>query len=48
MNEAGWELIYFDGFGWDSWGSMFYGWSKRGVKTCLKIYNDQIDMSFIW
>ena len=48
MNETCWELIYFDRFGWDSRRSTFYGWGKRGVKTYLKLYNDQIDMSFIW
>ena len=24
------------------------GWGKGEVKTCLKLYNDQIDLSFIW
>ena len=29
-------------------GQRFMVGGKRGVKTCLKLYNDQIDMSFIW
>ena len=27
--DDGWELIYFDGFGWDSRKQIFYGWSKK-------------------
>ena len=46
--NAGWELIYFDGFGWDSRRSQFYGWSKKGHAGYVKMFNDKLDINFIW
>ena len=48
LPNTGWELIYFDGFGWDSRRSQFYGWCRRGDSGYMKLFNDKLDVSFIW
>ena len=47
LKNTGWELIYFDGFGWDSRRSQFYGWSRKGHAGYVKMFNDKFDISFI-
>ena len=47
LHEDGWELIYFDGIGFDTRKSQFYGWSPIGDKGYIKLHQDQIDMTFV-
>ena len=48
LSEDDWELIYFDGFGWDSRRQEFYGWGPKGHKSYIRLFEDQIDASFLW
>ena len=47
LEESGWELIYFDGFGYDPRKQQFYGWWRKGSKGYVKVYDDPINMTFI-
>ena len=47
LSEDDWELIYFDGFGWDSRRQEFYGWGPKGHKNYIRLFEDQIDASFL-
>ena len=48
LSEDDWELIYFDGFGWDSRRQEFYGWRSKGHKSYIRLFKCQIDASFLW
>ena len=48
LSEDDWELIYFDGFGWDSRRQEFYGYGTKGHKSYIRLFEDQIDASFLW
>ena len=47
LEENGWELIYFDGFGYDPRRQQFYGWCCKGSKGFVKVHDDPINMTFI-
>ena len=48
LSNTGWELIYFDELGWDSRRSQLYGWCRRGDSGYMKLFNDKLNVSFIW
>ena len=47
LEDDGWELIYFDGFGYDPRKQQFYGWCEKGSKGYIQVYDDPINMTFI-
>ena len=47
LEDDGWELMYFDGFGYDPRKQQFYGWCLKGSKGYIQVHEDPIDMTSI-